>query len=361
MEVLLVFDPITIQSNSGPYNVKFAPNLLINFEAIEEGVMHYLVDANVARLYAKPLASLLSHPYTLLIEATEENKSIERVIPVIEHLVENKFRRGHVLVAIGGGIIQDITCFIASTLLRGVEWRFVPTTLLAQADSCIGSKSSINLGTVKNMLGTFLPPKKIWICPDFLNTLECKDIQSGIGEILKVHAIAGLEAFDLLKQDFSKLTSDHATLLHYIREALLIKQKYIEVDEFDQGLRNIFNYGHSFGHAIESATNFGIPHGVSVTIGMDMANHIAVMRELLPTKHRDRMHGVLSQNYFDFKSIPIHLDAMLRALLKDKKNTASKLILILPVGEKAAIQRVSLAPDEAFRSQCMQFLESIAT
>ena len=354
-----MFDPITIQSNSGPYNVKFDPNLLGNFKAIEEGVAHYLVDANIARLYAKPLAGLLSHPYTLLIEATEENKSIERIIPVIECLVENKFRRGHALIAIGGGIIQDITCFIASTLLRGVEWRFIPTTLLAQADSCIGSKSSINLGTVKNILGTFLPPKKIWICPDFLNTLENKEMQSGIGEILKVHAIAGHEAFDLLKQDFSKLTSDPATLLRYIREALLIKQKYIEIDEFDQGLRNIFNYGHSFGHAIESATSFEIPHGVSVTIGMDMANHIAVMRGLLPTKHRNRMHDVLSRNYNDFKNVPIQLDTMLSALLKDKKNTATELMLILPVGEKAAIQRVAVAPDEGFRSQCMQFLKSI--
>ncbi len=354
-----MLERITIKSNSGPYDVEFAPNLLNNFVASEEGVTHYLVDSNVARMYTNQLASVLSDPYTLLIEATEDNKSIDSIIPVIEQLVNNNFKRDHLLLAIGGGIVQDITCFIASTLLRGVEWRFVPTTLLAQADSCIGSKSSINLGNVKNILGTFLPPKKIWICHEFLNTLERKDIQSGIGEILKVHAIAGPEAFDLLKQDFSKLISDRTTLLHYIKEALLIKRKYIEVDEYDKSSRNIFNYGHSFGHAIESATNFRVPHGVAVTIGMDMANHIAVMRGHLPAEHRDRMHDVLSQNYFDFKNIPINPDSMMRALLKDKKNTATELMLIFPVGEKASMQRVSVAPEEDFYSQCVQFLQGI--
>lgn len=124
----------------------------------------------------------------MVIEATEENKSIERIIPVVERLVENSVRRDHVLIAIGGGIIQDITCFIASTLLPGLSWTFVLLMLLAQATG-IGSKSSINLGKTKNILGTFNPPDQIHVCAGFLDTLEDKDIRSGIGEILKVHAI----------------------------------------------------------------------------------------------------------------------------------------------------------------------------
>jgi len=354
-----VFEPMKIQSRSGPYSVSFVPELLSDITAILQGTPFFLVDANVARLYAEPLAELLTNPNTIIIEATEENKSIERVIQVIERLVEKKIRRANILVAIGGGIIQDITCFISSTLLRGVEWRFVPTTLLAQADSCIGSKSSINLGPVKNILGTFNPPSKIWICPAFLDTLDQKEVQSGIGEILKVHAIAGQEAFDKLKADFQRLIPDRQVLLAYIRAALLIKQGYIEIDEFDQGVRNIFNYGHSFGHAIESATYFAIPHGVAVSMGMDMANHIAVMRSLLSEEHRDRMHGVLLQNYQNFKDVPIPLDDMLGALMKDKKNTATELMLIFPVGEAAEIKRVGVPPDELFRSQCKQFIEAM--
>jgi len=351
-----VYDSMTIQSQSGPYVVDFVPELLGNIREITQGNAHFLVDTNVARLYSDQLSEILENPNTQVIEATEENKSIERVIHVIERLVENKVRRGQVLIAIGGGIIQDITCFIASTLLRGVEWRFVPTTLLAQADSCIGSKSSINLGPVKNILGTFNPPKQIWVCPAFLDTLEHKEVLSGIGEIVKVHAIAGQESFGTLKTDFDKLSTDREVLLRYIRAALLIKQKYIEVDEFDQGIRNIFNYGHSFGHAIESATNFAVPHGVAVAMGMDMANHIAEMRGLLSVAYRDQMHEVLHSNYKDFKTVSFSLDDMLSALMKDKKNTATELMLIFPIGEKAEIQRVAVPPDSEFRSQCQKFL-----
>lgn len=349
-----MFEPIIIESQSGPYEVAFAPDLLDDITPITSGSPQFIVDANIARLYSGPLASVLRLDTTILIDATEENKSIERVIPVIERLVKNRVRRDHLLIAVGGGIIQDITCFIASTLLRGLEWRFLPTTLLSQADSCIGSKSSINLGTTKNILGTFNPPKRIWICPAFLDTLEFKDIRSGIGEILKVHAIAGKTEFNRLKADFPRLTTDRRVLLRYIQASLLIKKRYIEIDEFDRSIRNIFNYGHSFGHAIESATHFEIPHGVAVTMGMDMANHIAAMRGLLPNEHRDHMHGVLRENYSEFVDVPFQLDDFLSALMKDKKNTATQLMLIFPVGDNAEIQRIGVSPDDSFRDQCEQ-------
>lgn len=354
-----MLDGFTIQSHKGPYSVEFVDNLLEDCSRLLEGQPHFLVDANVARLYADQLRAILQHPNTQIIEATEEKKSIQNIIPVIEQLVENKMRRDHTLVAIGGGIIQDITCFIASTFLRGVTWRFVPTTLLAQADSCIGSKSSINLGSAKNILGTFNPPKEIFICTALLDTLEQKDVYSGIGEILKVHAIEGASAFDRLAADYDAMLATRAVLLTYIRKALLIKQKFIEIDEFDKGIRNIFNYGHSFGHAIESATNFGMPHGVAVAMGMDMANRIAVLRGILSGAHYQRMHGVLRKTYAAFAATPIAVDAMLAALMKDKKNTTSRLVLIFPVGEKANIERVEVAPDDIFRTQCELFLKEV--
>ena len=351
-------DGLVIQSHKGPYSVTFLESLPDGRQLLA-GQPHFLVDANVARLYGDRLEAVLGHPQTLVIEATEENKSIARVIPVIERLVANKVRRDHVLVAIGGGIIQDITCFIASTLMRGVTWKFVPTTLLAQADSCIGSKSSINLGATKNILGTFNPPKDVFVCTAFLDTLEDKDIHSGIGEILKVHAIEGAAAFDRLAADYDALFDDRAVLLAYLRDALLIKQRFIEVDEFDKGPRNIFNYGHSFGHAIESATDFGVPHGIAVTMGMDMANYIAVKRELLPGVHYHRMHSVLHRNYAKFAGTQIPLDVMLSALMKDKKNTSAMLRLIFPVGDQAVIQGVDVSPDNIFHAQCAEFFAEI--
>lgn len=352
-------EKLIIQSHKGPYSVNFDKQLLDNVEQFLAGAPHFLVDANVARLYAKQLKPILDHNNTILIDATEENKSIERIIPIFERLVENNVRRDHTLVAIGGGIIQDITCFIASTLLRGMKWNFIPTTLLSQADSCIGSKSSINLGKTKNIIGTFNPPSEIFVSTDFLDTLENKDILSGIGEILKVHAIDSAISFDKLSSDYDALLSDRAVLLAYIRSALLIKQRFIEVDEFDRGVRNIFNYGHSFGHAIEAATNFGVPHGIAVAMGMDMANRIASLRGLITVPHYERMHPVLRKNYASYAKTAIPLDGMLSALLKDKKNTTSKLVLIFPVGDSAAIQRVEVVSDETFRNQCQRFISEM--
>lgn len=349
----------TIQSHKGPYTVLFENRLPANVRRLLEGQPHFLVDAKVARLYADRLRPVLEHPSTIIIEATEENKSIHRIIPVIDRLVANKVRREHILIAIGGGIIQDITCFIASTLLRGMTWKFVPTTLLAQADSCIGSKSSINLSQTKNILGTFNPPDEIFICTDFLDTLEEKDIRSGLGEILKVHAIDSHAAYDRLSADYENLWADRGVLLSYIRQALCIKKRFIEVDEFDRGVRNVFNYGHSFGHAIESATDFGVPHGVAVTMGMDIANRIAVLRGLLPKSYHLKMKSALRKNYAPFSATIIPLNTMLSALMKDKKNTTSKLVLIFPVGEDARIERVEVIPDEVFRNQCQLALDEM--
>lgn len=354
-----MFEDITIQSHKGPYSVRFRENLLEDPAPMLAGKPHFIVDANVARLYAGPLAAALAMPGTVLVDATEDSKSLQNIIPVIERLVANRVRRGDVLVAIGGGITQDITCFIASTLLRGVDWKFVPTTLLAQADSCIGSKSSINLGEAKNILGTFNPPREVIVCSRFLDTLEDRDLRSGIGEILKVHAIESADAFDRLAKDYDRLTSDRRLLLDYVRHALLVKKRYIEEDEFDRGVRNVFNYGHSFGHAIESATEFRIPHGVAVSMGADMANRIASLRGMIDEPHYRRMHGTLRKNYRAFAGEPIPEDRLLAALMKDKKNTATNLVLVLPTGPVATIQRTEVPPDDRFRAQCRTFLEEV--
>jgi 3-dehydroquinate synthase len=350
---------LTIQSYKGPYQVFFDAELREHADRLIVGETHALVDAHVARLYAEQLAPVLALPTTILIDATEDNKSIQQIIPVIEKLVSNKIRRDHTLLAIGGGIIQDITCFIASTLMRGVTWHFAPTTLLAQADSCIGSKSSVNLGSSKNILGTFNPPERIVIDAGFLDTLDPRDVRSGIGEIIKVHAIDGAESFDRLAAEFDALTEDRTVLARFIRSALLIKQRYIEVDEWDRGVRNIFNYGHSFGHAIEAATGFAIPHGIAVTMGMAIANDIAVQRGLTPVSNRDRMRPVLRKNYGEYGAFPIENEALLAALMKDKKNTSTRLVVILPTGAEARIERVQVPPDDEFRSQCSAALEAL--
>ena len=344
-------ESLIIQSHAGPYPVHFDSTVLASPVRLLEGSTHVILDATVARLYAEPLRALIEHPHTIIIEATEANKSLERAIPVFERLIHDRVRRDHTMLGIGGGIIQDLTCFIAGTLLRGMRWRFVPTTLLAQADSCIGSKSSINLGATKNIVGTFNPPAEVVLCTEFLETLHERDIRSGVGEILKLHAIAGVSAFDALAGDYDRVMTDPVARGSYVRAALRIKQRFIEVDEFDHGIRNILNYGHTFGHAIESATRFAVPHGIAISMGMDIANHVAAARGLLPPAHCQRMHQSLRRNYDEFAGTPIPVDDLFAAILRDKKYTGDSLNLILAVGDDAVVQRVPVLPDDAFRAE----------
>ena len=360
MVALHVPDSIAIQSHRGIYEARFTPDLLTNPSVLLEGEPHFIIDSNIARLYSKQLHSILAHPNVILVDATEQNKSLDSASQIITSLVAQKTRRNHHLVAIGGGIIQDLVCFIASTLLRGVSWQLVPTTLLAQADSCIGSKSSINVGDAKNIVGTFYPPTKIYIDQNFLRTLHQNEIHSGIGEILKVHAIDSAESFNRVASSLDAITKDLDALQPFIYSALAIKKRFIEIDEFDEGIRNIFNFGHSFGHAIESATNFGVPHGVAVTMGMDVACQIAASRNLLPSNESTRMRTALKKNYQTFAHVPIPLDASMNALLKDKKNSSTELGLILPVGEQAKIEKVMIPPDEEFVDQFRHALGAIA-
>jgi len=321
---------ITIQSHKGEYAASFMSGGMdqLNNAPIENAV--YIIDQNIAQLYQNRLGNILSSQRVIKIEATEENKSLDKIPGYVDELVSVNIRRGQPLVAIGGGIIQDITCFLATTVMRGLPWIFYPTTLLAQSDSCIGSKSSINSGEVKNILGTFTPPDKVVIDVDFLQTLEQREIFSGIGEMLKVHAINGPESFDLISAAYEDILKNPMIMEEFIHNSLSMKKKLIEIDEFDQGVRNVMNYGHSFGHAIESATNYRIPHGIAVTIGMDIANFVSAELRVSNVSHFERMHNVLEKNYHTYQYVDISVELLLNALSKDKKNSATQLRLILP-------------------------------
>ena len=330
MVVLRVSDEIKILSYKGEYVVNFVSGGIdqLNQQLIENAI--YIVDQNIAQIYDNRLGNILNSQKVLILEATEEKKSLDQFPAYLESLVKLKVRRGQKLVAIGGGIIQDITCFLATTMMRGLPWMFYPTTLLAQSDSCIGSKSSINSRKLKNILGTFTPPDQVVIDVDFLQTLEEKDIFSGIGEMIKVHAINSPESFDEISKNYEQLINDSFVLEKFIFNSLVMKKKLIEIDEFDSGPRNVMNYGHSFGHAIESATNYTIPHGIAITIGMDIANYVAAKLGVSTDKHFERMHDVMDKNCHTYRHVDIDVNLLMLALSKDKKNSATQLRLILP-------------------------------
>lgn len=358
-------EPFVIESHKGPYKVRFQLGVEasdLTLASLTGGDAnsraHYIVDARLEDLYQKELSDVIGGDSILTIKATEGAKSLDKFSRYVEQLVAAGVRRGDCLIAIGGGITQDITCFLAATMLRGLDWHFVPTTLLAQADSCIGSKSSINVGSAKNILGTFTPPKTVLIAASFLETLDERDVRSGIGEMLKVHAIEGSEAYDQIAGDYGKLLEDREVLLHYINRSLLIKKKMIEKDEFDKGPRQVMNYGHTFGHAIEAATNFGIPHGIAVTIGMDMANYFSAAIGRSTNEEFVRMHPVLRKNYRGYEDTPVPEESFFSAILKDKKNTKNGVGMILPDAD-GKVEKVLHAPDEDFKSVCRKYLAEV--
>lgn len=351
---LPVHNELTIKSGMGEYKIEVVENVFSKLSDYPIEKTQFIVDRNVYRLYKNQFDQNLSQHKMIFVDAFESNKNVDKVSYYVKELVENQVKIDHCLIAIGGGITQDITCFLASTLFRGMSWQFVPTTLLAQADSCIGSKSSINVGEFKNLMGTFYPPKNILLDISFLNTLEKKDVLSGIGEILKVHMIKGISYFEAAAAKYDEMIVSQKILLGFIWNSLLYKKELIEVDEYDRGPRNVMNYGHSFGHAIETATNFGLPHGIAVSLGMDMANYQSFRMNRVSEAQFLNWHSCLKKNYKDYVNVNISVDNFLSAISKDKKNIGSDLALIL-VQDAGKIEKIRVPKDELFQNNCQTF------
>ena len=266
----------SIHSNIHDYEVSIeeTPDF-INALVIKEKSC-FVIDENVWKIYRKTLLSALPEMDTIIQPVDEDRKNLDTVQSLYEKLVYRPSKRNLTLVSFGGGILQDITGFTASTIYRGINWIFVPTTLLAQADSCIGSKTSLNYRGFKNLIGTFYPPSRIYIFPAFLNTQLDQDFYSGLGEVIKLHLMGGVNHFHLMTDLLPGIQKRESTaLMTAIRNSLAVKIDYMTGDEFDTGRRNLLNFGHDFGHALESTSSFAVPHGQAVIIGMLAANLVA--------------------------------------------------------------------------------------
>jgi 3-dehydroquinate synthase len=292
----------------------------------------FLVDENVWQYHSHGILKELPPTEIVILPALEERKTLEGVQEIYEHILSRSAKRNMTLITIGGGILQDVTGFAASTLYRGVNWVFVPTTLLAQADSCIGSKTSLNYKGYKNLIGSFYPPVAVWIDPYFLGTLQTQDFYSGLGEVVKLHIMGGEPRIqEILKKYNSICKRDIATLKSAIQTSLEIKRSYIIDDEFDLGKRNMLNYGHCFGHALESVSNFRISHGQAVVVGMILSNNIASKRHLLSEKRRRFIEEELLMPTLQTKILPSDFksDLIIKAMMQDKKRTGSGLVLVM--------------------------------
>lgn len=324
---------IKVHSAIRDYEVNFSDtfDFLGAFEMIQN--RFYVIDSNVWNLYRDTQFSHLDPKLVMVLPIEEDRKNLDTVMEVYDALMARSAKRNMTMISIGGGIVQDITGFAASTLYRGINWIFVPTTLLAQADSCIGSKTSLNYKSYKNLIGSFFPPNQIYLCPRFTGTLKSEDYFSGLGEVIKLHLMGGEKLARELMSSLPALAkrAEPAALLSAIERSLAVKLSYMQDDEFDTGKRNLLNYGHCFGHAVESTSEFAIPHGQAVVIGMMFANIVAKNRGLLNTDLFGQIHNqtLLPALVSKPGKSQLDTDSVFAAMKMDKKRTGEGLVLIM--------------------------------
>jgi 3-dehydroquinate synthase len=289
----------------------------------------YVVDAKVWSLY-EPQMSALPADRVFKLNATEENKVIDTALAICEAMVGMDAKRNAHLISFGGGITQDVTGFAANVLYRGVKWTYVPTTLLAACDSCIGGKTSLNYKSYKNLLGTFFPPDDIYICPEFFKTLSKPDLESGLGEVVKFNVMSGSDAVADLEQSIDSLLElEPAVVNRFVEKSLGFKKGIIEEDEFDLGRRVLLNFAHTFGHAFEVSSSYVIPHGTAVALGMVAANSASCERGMLDGDIAERVEALVAHIMPEIDPGLIDFEKVMPAIRKDKKQVGSNLTAVL--------------------------------
>lgn len=292
----------------------------------------------------------------IVIVADEPAKSLDRMTDVIIQMRERRATRKTVLVAVGGGVVQDIAAFVASVYMRGISWIYVPTTLLSMTDSCIGGKSSINVGPFKNIVGTFHPPVEVMIDPAFTQTLSDEQRAAGLVEAAKICLCRDGGEFDAYLAGGPSVEAPVGALCKVIDRSLRAKKWFIEIDEFDRGERLLLNFGHTFGHAIEASTRFGVSHGIAVGLGMLTALHLgeALGRDYARSARLTQLKDHIAELLSAVDGLPVALDkadvpSLMRAFESDKKHSREDYAVIL-AREDATIERLTLARDNSNRA-----------
>lgn len=276
------------------------------------------------------VASLIDFP------AGESSKNINTVLDITGKLIEGEADRETCLIALGGGVVGDIAGFVASVFMRSVPYIQIPTTLVAQVDSSIGGKTGIDLPYGKNLLGTFYQPAAVFASLSFLETLPEKEFNNGLAEIIKYGVIDDEKMFRTLEDGIDAVKAkDQKILLNLVESCCQIKRSIVEIDEKEQGLRRILNFGHTLGHALETISKFTITHGEGVALGMIAAARISEKMGYLKNGEAGRIAALIRQTGLPVK-IPKSLDgekiiAQLR-MDKKKKDGIIHFVLLKKIG-----------------------------
>lgn len=332
----------TVRSSPRPYQLDFrasvSPGRQLEQEIRSTKVPILLIDRRIKELYLDGQTALDDVP-TFVVDATEDAKQIGTVLEIVEFLETHKATKTSLMFVVGGGILQDLGAFTGAMYKRGLPWTFVPTTLLAQGDSCVGGKTALNHKGTKNQLALFSAPRRIIIDTGFLKTLPRDELLSGAGETFRLCITGGRDFVNVFIAELQAvLAGDAQATSRMIETSLSAKRAVVEFDEFELDIRRSMNYGHSFGHAIEALSNYAIPHGVGVAIGILVENEISFRRGMLAMEDRNLLLGLGKQIITEGALAAFRdtsLDGILRILQQDKKTegTVLKLATLESIGQ----------------------------
>ena len=345
---------VTLQLNGGSYDVIIGPGLiaesgyhlkLLGFK----GKLTIITDATVRNLYANALKqTLMASGFEVTILGgpdSEEEKSLETAGRLYFELTDYHAERSTPVLALGGGVIGDLAGFIAATYERGVPLIQIPTTLLAQADSSLGGKTAVNHGRLKNRIGAFYQPRLTISDTNTLKSLTSEQLSEGLCEIIKHGAIRDADLFAYIESNLDRIMAcDDEALETIVSRSVGIKAEVVEKDELDLGLRNILNYGHTVGHAVETVSDFQVSHGRAVAIGMVAAAGISNRMGLLDDSAVARLKELLTQTGLLEKAPALETDRLIEAMHHDKKIVGGRLrfILLKAIGEVTVTDDVNL-------------------
>lgn len=334
---------VALEQRSYPIHIGRAllgqPDLLAS--ALGEGRVAVVTNTVVGPLYLpillKTLEALGKTPLVIELADGETHKTLAAIETIVDQLLANSCDRSATLIALGGGVIGDITGFAAAVYQRGVPFVQIPTTLLAQVDSSVGGKTGVNHPRGKNMIGAFYQPKAVFIDIDTLHSLPQREFISGLAEVIKYGLIIDPGFFSTLEDHMDALLArDADALTHAIEQSCASKARVVAKDEYESGLRAILNLGHTFGHAIEAATHFNTYlHGEAVAIGMVMAADLSRRLDLLRESEQRSITRLIERAGLPTKAPRLPVDTYLQFMRVDKKVRGGKMrfVLLTAIGE----------------------------
>lgn len=317
-----------------------------------------VTETNVASIYLKEITEIFdkasSGVISFVFTAGEASKNLETVNLLYETLIKNRFDRGDMLVALGGGVTGDMTGFAAATYLRGIDFIQIPTSLLSQVDSSIGGKTGVDFKAYKNMVGAFKQPALVYINTHTLNTLDERQFNSGMAEIIKHGLIKDENYFKFLVQNRERITGrDPGTIAVMIGRSVLIKKDVVERDPKEQGERGLLNFGHTFGHAIEKLKDFKLLHGECVAIGIAGACALSRERGLISDEKLSEITVCLKDYGLPVSFDGLEVSEIIKTTKNDKKMESGHIKFILLNGIGNAFIDRTVTDEEMSRALCL--------